>query len=224
MREAIRNRRFAPCWAAASLLSIAFATGCAADVLRSVGTRVEEFTQNSASKIDVLWVVDNSASMSEEQDALGLNFQTFIDNLQDTGIDYHGYQSDFGRTFVVGRSPSARQLEQGRRWLEVVDAVLGEVRPGVSGRDLTRRAIAAADGAKPWLDHFYLIHGVGSEAAEQPLIGTDLGESFDESVVLAPGMVLVLEPAIWDDGHAGYRSEEIVAVTGEPPPSGARRR
>ena len=28
-----------------------------------------------------------------------------------------------------------------------------------------------------------------------------------------PGMVLVLEPVIWDDGHAGHRSEEIVAVT-----------
>ena len=26
-------------------------------------------------------------------------------------------------------------------------------------------------------------------------------------------MVLVLEPVIWDDGHAGHRSEEIVAVT-----------
>ena len=26
-------------------------------------------------------------------------------------------------------------------------------------------------------------------------------------------MVMVLEPAIWDDGTGGYRSEEIVAVT-----------
>jgi hypothetical protein len=26
-------------------------------------------------------------------------------------------------------------------------------------------------------------------------------------------MVLVFEPVIWDDGHAGHRSEEIVAVT-----------
>ncbi len=46
-----------------------------------------------------------------------------------------------------------------------------------------------------------------------PLIGTDLGDAFDEGQVLAPGMVLVLEPVIWDDGAAGYRSEDIVAVT-----------
>jgi Xaa-Pro aminopeptidase len=46
-----------------------------------------------------------------------------------------------------------------------------------------------------------------------PFVGTDLGDDFDASLVLQPGMVLVLEPVIWDDGHAGHRSEEIVAVT-----------
>jgi Xaa-Pro aminopeptidase len=46
-----------------------------------------------------------------------------------------------------------------------------------------------------------------------PYVGTDLGEAFDDSLVLARGMVLVLEPVIWDDGRAGYRAEEIVAVT-----------
>jgi Xaa-Pro aminopeptidase len=46
-----------------------------------------------------------------------------------------------------------------------------------------------------------------------PLIGTDLGPAFDDSIVLAPGMVLVIEPVIWDDGDGGYRSEDVVAVT-----------
>ena len=44
-------------------------------------------------------------------------------------------------------------------------------------------------------------------------MGTDLGDAFDESVVLAPGMVLVLEPVIWDDGRGGFRAEQIVTVT-----------
>jgi hypothetical protein len=26
-------------------------------------------------------------------------------------------------------------------------------------------------------------------------------------------MVMVLEPIIWEDGHAGFRAEEVVAVT-----------
>ena len=44
-------------------------------------------------------------------------------------------------------------------------------------------------------------------------MGTDLGDAFDETVVLAPGNVLVLEPVIWEDGQTGFRAEDIVAVT-----------
>jgi Xaa-Pro aminopeptidase len=133
----------------------------------------------------------------------------------DTGISFEGYASDFGRTWIVGDDPqpSARQQTQYQRWRAVVDAVLAVSRPGVSALDLGRVATAANDGVKPWIAHFYLAHGVGTDSAEMPLIGTDLGESFDANLVLAPGMVLVLEPVIWDDGAAGYRSEDIVAVT-----------
>ena len=51
--------------------------------------------------------------------------------------------------------------------------------------------------------------------AEKPFIGTDLGDAYDERQVLAPGMVVVLEPIAWDDGTGGYRSEEIVVITDE---------
>jgi Xaa-Pro aminopeptidase len=138
----------------------------------------------------------------------------------DTGISFCGYASDFGRTWLVSSPPgparpSARQADQFARWRTVVEAVLDTVKPGASGADLTRaaRSVLPSDARTPWLEHFYLIHGVGVDSAEMPLIGTDLGPAFDESIVLAPGMVLVLEPVIWDDGASGYRSEEIVAVT-----------
>ncbi len=62
--------------------------GCAEDVLTSVGTVTEEFLQNSAAEIDVLWVVDNSESMAEEQAGLGLSFQGFIDNLVVSEVEY----------------------------------------------------------------------------------------------------------------------------------------
>ena len=130
----------------------------------------------------------------------------------DTGIDYHGYKSDFGRTWVVGGQVDQRQRDQFRRWRAVVDRVLEIVKPGATAADLTRAA-GEVDGRRPWLPHLYLAHGTGTDSAEMPLIGTDLGPDFDESIVLAPGMVAVLEPVIWEDGHAGYRSEEIVAVT-----------
>ena len=133
----------------------------------------------------------------------------------DSGITYHGYASDFGRTWIVGADPrpNARQQAQFDRWAAVVAAVLERCEPGSTALELGQAAIEANDGKKPWIEHFYLAHGVGTDSAEMPLVGTDLGEAFDAGLVLRPGMVLVLEPAIWDDGAAGYRAEEIVAIT-----------
>ncbi len=131
----------------------------------------------------------------------------------DTGINYEGYCSDFGRTWLVGSAASARRRDQFKRWREVVERVLELTRPGTTGLELNRAARKGEHGRRPWLDHFYLVHGLGTDSAEMPFIGTDLGEAFDESIVLAPGMVMVLEPVIWDDGQGGYRSEDIVAVT-----------
>ena len=71
------------------------------------------------------------------------------------------------------------------------------------------------DGTRPWLSYFYLAHGIGTDSAEMPFVGTDLGSEFDAAVTLQPGMVLVFEPVVWDDGRAGHRSEEIVAVTAD---------
>jgi Xaa-Pro dipeptidase len=129
----------------------------------------------------------------------------------DTGIDYEGYASDFGCTFVVG-GPKARHRDQAARWREIVDRCLDVVKPGATAGDLVRAA--CGNGARrPWLPHLYLAHGIGTNSAEMPLVGTDLGAGFDDTTVLAPGMVLVFEPVVWDDGEAGFRAEEIVAVT-----------
>jgi Xaa-Pro aminopeptidase len=133
----------------------------------------------------------------------------------DAGILWEGYASDFGRTWITSADPvpNNRQLGQFRRWRAVVDAALGRLKPGVSALELGRAATEANDGRRPWIEHFYLAHGVGTDSAEMPLIGTDFGEQFDEQLIMEPGMVVVFEPVIWDDGAAGYRSEDIVAVT-----------
>ena len=130
----------------------------------------------------------------------------------DNGLSYEGYQSDYGHTWVVGRDPDARQQAQARTWRDILGAVLDAAKPGATARDLTRAA-GTLHGRRPWLAHLYLAHGTGTDSAETPFVGTDLGDAFDESVVLAPGMVLVFEPVVWEDGHAGFRAEEIVAIT-----------
>jgi len=131
----------------------------------------------------------------------------------DTGISYAGFSSDFGRTWLVGADPTPRQQAQFRTWKDILDAVLAVTRAGATGADLTRAALAAAGGHKPWMEHFYLGHGLGVDSAESPFVGTDLGDAYDERQVLAAGTVLVLEPLVWDDGASGYRAEEVVAIT-----------
>ncbi|MGV9802597.1 M24 family metallopeptidase [Mycobacterium sp. NPDC003449] len=131
----------------------------------------------------------------------------------DVSITYGGYCSDFGRTWIVGQEPTARQHDQFHQWRDILRAVLAVTKAGATSGDLARAAIAAAGGRKPWLPHFYIGHGIGANAAEMPMIGTDLGEEFDDNFVFPAGMLLVLEPVVWEDGTGGYRSEEIVVIT-----------
>lgn len=131
----------------------------------------------------------------------------------DVSIAYHGYCSDHGRTWIVGQDPTPAQQEQFDTWRTIVDAVLSVTKAGATCGDLGRAATAAAGGHKPWLPHFYLGHGIGTSAAEMPMIGTDLGQEWDDNFVFPAGMLLVFEPVVWEDGTGGYRGEEIVVVT-----------
>ncbi len=131
----------------------------------------------------------------------------------DAGVGWHGYMSDFGRTWVAGRGPNPAEQALFDRWMAVLDASLAAVRPGATLGDVGRAPRAVEPGETPWLPQFYLAHGTGLESAEMPMIGTDLGSAFDDGFELAAGMVLVFEPVIWADGVGGYRAEEIVAVT-----------
>ncbi|CAN5346859.1 Xaa-Pro peptidase family protein [soil metagenome] len=131
----------------------------------------------------------------------------------DVSITYTGYCSDFGRTWTVGQEPTPRQQDQFHQWRHILDAVLKVTKAGATCGDLARAAIAANGGQKPWLPHFYLGHGIGTNAAEMPMIGTDLGQEFDDNFVFPAGMLLVLEPVVWEDGTGGYRSEEIIVIT-----------
>jgi hypothetical protein len=49
----------------------------------------DAFTQDCHLQADILWVVDDSESMDEEQASLALNFSSFIDILVARGVDYH---------------------------------------------------------------------------------------------------------------------------------------
>ncbi len=55
----------------------------------AVETREDRITQLPVPSVDVLWVIDNSCSMEEEQSALRSNFGSFMQYFTDSGMDYH---------------------------------------------------------------------------------------------------------------------------------------
>jgi hypothetical protein len=58
------------------------------DAIRA-GTQTDTFIQEENEKVDILFVVDNSCSMSEDQTSLSTNSIAFITELDAGGADYH---------------------------------------------------------------------------------------------------------------------------------------
>lgn len=82
--------RLAPLAALALVLTV---SGCDCRGQNLVATlppdvRVDTYAQQAASKIDVLWVIDNSGSMAPRQDNLARNFQAFINEFTKNAIDF----------------------------------------------------------------------------------------------------------------------------------------
>jgi Xaa-Pro dipeptidase len=133
----------------------------------------------------------------------------------DTGILHEGYMSDFGRTWICG---AARPRDDERRvfaeWREVLARLIAACRPGRSALDLRRAALSGWTRAEPpWPLPLYVAHSLGVGGVEPPFVGTDLGEAAEERWILGPGMVIVFEPYVWEEGVGGYRAEETVVVT-----------
>jgi hypothetical protein len=64
---------------------------CTEDRIRKAlppDVRVDTWSQQSASRIDVLWVVDNSGSMAPRQENLARNFSSFIEVFQKNAVDF----------------------------------------------------------------------------------------------------------------------------------------
>jgi hypothetical protein len=55
----------------------------------STPTKTDRIVQVTKPEVDILWVVDNSCSMIEEQTALGKNFPEFIQYFLDSNLDWH---------------------------------------------------------------------------------------------------------------------------------------
>lgn len=70
------------------LLTSAALVGCISDNTVEYQRNVDTFAQSPNNLVDILWVVDNSHSMTEEQATLIAGFQSFAGQLEESGTDF----------------------------------------------------------------------------------------------------------------------------------------
>lgn len=125
----------------------------------------------------------------------------------DFGAKLDGYHADMTRAVAIG--PVAQPL---RGWydavLEAQLAGLDAIRPGVSGVDADQaaRSVLERHGLAERFLHS-LGHGTGLHIHEAPSL------SQRSKDVLAPNMVVTIEPGVYDPEVGGLRIEDMVLVT-----------
>ena len=129
--------------------------------------------------------------------------------LIDMGAKVAGYASDMTRTHALGKlDAKIRRMYKG-----VLDSQLAgidSVKPGVSCASVDRkvRDTLLAYG----LDKLFVHstgHGLGLEIHERPRVGRK------ERTKLQPGMVITVEPGVYEQGLGGIRIEDTVVVTAQ---------
>ena len=127
--------------------------------------------------------------------------------LIDMGANVAGYASDMTRTFAVGKL-DAKKRRMHRAVLEAQLAAVHAVRPGVTCAyvDGTARRVLRGFGMDKLFVHS-TGHGLGLEIHERPRIGRK------EATKLQAGMVITIEPGVYQEGLGGVRIEDTVVVT-----------
>jgi Xaa-Pro aminopeptidase len=126
----------------------------------------------------------------------------------DFGATFEGYRSDMTRTFCIGGEPTG---ELARVFAVVADSQaqgVAAVAPGAAARDVDQvcRDVIAQAG---WAERFEhgTGHGVGLDIHESPTV-SPLG-----TAILAPGVVVTVEPGVYLPGIGGVRIEDTLVVT-----------
>ena len=126
----------------------------------------------------------------------------------DWGATVDGYNSDITRTVAIGQVTD-KQREVYAVVLEAQKRAIAAVKPGKTGKEIdavardfiTERGYGEAFG-----------HGLGHSLGRSVHDGPGFSARA-ESLVLAPGMVMTVEPGIYLENWGGVRVEEDILVT-----------
>jgi Xaa-Pro aminopeptidase len=127
----------------------------------------------------------------------------------DFGCYYQGYVSDITRTIAIGSCSNEQ-----REIYEIVQAANEKAIEGIvpsmkaSDADAIARDFIDQAGYADWFGHG-TGHGIGLDIHEYPR----LGKSSED--ILAPGMVVTVEPGIYLKDRFGVRIEDDILITSE---------
>lgn len=130
-------------------------------------------------------------------------------SILDFGVVYNGYTSDTTLTVAKGElSPEQEEL------LELVEHAATEClrlyKKNVPVKDACALAEKIFEKAKRKMPHT-LGHGIGLEIHEYPRVSTKM----TADVTFKPGMIVTLEPGLYDEKLGGVRLENDVLITEE---------
>jgi Xaa-Pro aminopeptidase len=128
--------------------------------------------------------------------------------LVDAGCRVRDYCSDQTRTLWLGSQPSARFRDALQAVREAQNLAIALIRPGIPCREVFQAAwdCFARLGVADSFTHG-LGHGVGLETHEGPSL------NHVNALPLEPGMVVTVEPGLYDPAWGGVRWEHMVVVT-----------
>ncbi len=136
----------------------------------------------------------------------------------DTGFLHHGYVTDVGATFIVGRDATPDEAQLALQWSEIADRVTDAMRVGNTAADLRAAALDGwTGGGVPWPHGLYVAHGIGFGSVEPPFAGTAMGVDAERMMPLQAGTVCMIEPMVYADGIGGFRAERCVHITDAGP-------
>jgi len=127
--------------------------------------------------------------------------------IQSRHVALNGYMAELERTFFMG-SPTAKQKEVFQVMLEAQKAGIAAVAPGVKAKEIDAAARSVIQ--KAHFGEFFIHrtgHGLGISVHEGPYL------RYDSDLVIQPGMVVSIEPAIYIPGIGGFRHSDTVLVT-----------
>jgi Xaa-Pro aminopeptidase len=121
--------------------------------------------------------------------------------------DIYHYHSELERTMVVG-NPSEKQQRYFKAMLDAQSAAIATIKPKNTCADVDKASAKSfkESGFSHLVQH-HTGHGIGLEGHEPPFLDRGL------ETPLQPGMVLTVEPGIYELGFGGFRHSDTVLVT-----------